>query len=512
MDGVIFPSDWFCRKIQFFIKKAYQLTGDATSTGRRIYELMRERIRSGVLTPGEKLPSTRTLAADLGVSRSTVVALYEQLACEGYIETATGARARVSAGIRVRAPTGRQTGGEQPSPTPALSSYGRRIQDLAIPQRPDANPRHINFLYGAIADEDFPKLAWRRLYNQALTRRQRCLYYGAAEGEADLRRELQGYLLRARGLSCTADQILIVQGTQQALELCAKVLIDPGQSVVMEEPGYLMARSSFESMGARIIAAPVDDQGLVTSALPRTRAALTYVTPSHQFPLGAVMSISRRQALLAWAQHHASWVIEDDYDSEFRYGLRPVDTLQSLDPHGSVIYIGTFSKALSPQLRLGYLVMPPALVAPLRRAKQLADRHPPMLEQMVLAELIRSGAYERHLRRLRRANERRRAALIAAIAAHLGPAARIEGTDSGLHVVLWAQGVPVHAEHAVIEQARALGVGIWPVSPLYAEGLRLRDERRAGFVLGYAGLSIDDIDKGVRLLAQAITHNAERPS
>jgi GntR family transcriptional regulator/MocR family aminotransferase len=150
-----------------------------------------------------------------------------------------------------------------------LSSYGRRVQDLAIPQRPEADPRHINFLYGAIADEDFPKLAWRRLYNQALTRRQHCLYYGAAEGEADLRRELQGYLLRARGLSCTADQILIVQGTQQALELCAKVLIDPGQSVVMEEPGYLMARSSFESIGARIIAAPVGHDvhhGLVVAA------------------------------------------------------------------------------------------------------------------------------------------------------------------------------------------------------------------------------------------------------
>ena len=494
------------------------MKGDSPPTGRRLYELMRERIRNGALPPGEKLPSTRTLAGDLGVSRSTVVALYEQLACEGYIETAAGARARVSAGIRARAPAGRPPAGEQPTPTPALSSYGRRIQDLAIPQRPEADPRHINFLYGAIADEDFPKLAWRRLYNQALTRRQHCLYYGAAEGEADLRRELQGYLLRARGLSCTADQILIVQGTQQALELCAKVLIDPGQSVVMEEPGYLMARSCFASIGAQVIAAPVDDQGLVTSALPGTRAALAYVTPSHQFPLGAVMSIGRRQSVLAWAHHHASWVIEDDYDSEFRYGLRPVDTLKSLDRHDSVIYIGTFSKALSPQLRLGYLVLPSALVAPLRRAKQLADRHPPMLEQMVLAELIRSGAYERHLRRLRRANERRRAALITALAAHLGTAARIEGTDSGLHVVLWAQGMPTHAEHAVIQQARALGVGIWPISPLYAEGPRLRDERCAGFVLGYAGLSVDDIEKGVRLLAQAITHithitqSAERPS
>jgi GntR family transcriptional regulator/MocR family aminotransferase len=512
LDSVIFLSDWFYRKIQFSIKRSYQLRGDSPSTGRRIHALMRERIRNGALPPGEKLPSTRALAAELGVSRSTVVAIYEQLACEGYIETAAGARARVSLGVRVHAPTARQPAGEPATPAPALSSYGRRIRDMSLPQRAEAAPRHINFLYGAIADDDFPKLAWRRLYNKALTRRQHCLYYGAAEGEADLRRELQGYLLRARGLSCTAEQILIVQGTQQALDLCAKVLIDPGQSVVMEEPGYLMARSCFESIGARIIAAPVDDQGLVTSALPRTGAALAYVTPSHQFPRGAVMSISRRQALLAWAQRHASWVIEDDYDSEFRYGLRPVDTLKSLDRHDSVIYIGTFSKALSPQLRLGYLVLPPALVAPLRRAKQLADRHPPMLEQMVLAELIRSGAYERHLRRLRRANERRRAALIAALAAHLGAAARIEGTDSGLHVVLWAREVPLHAELAVVRQARAMGVGIWPVSPLYAEGPRFRDERCAGFVLGYAGLGIDDIKTGIHRLAEAINQNAEQPS
>lgn len=504
MNSAIFPSHWFYRKIQLFIEEAYQLTPDSKPTGRRIYELMRSRISTGALAPGEKLPSTRMLAADLGVSRSTVVAIYEQLASEGYIETAAGSRAQVSAGIRVHGPTARQPTGHQPAPTPALSSYGRRIQDLALPQLPEVDSRHINFLYGAIADEDFPKLAWRRLYNQALARRQRSLYYGASEGEADLRQELQGYLLRARGLTCTADQILIVQGTQQAIDLCAKALVEPGQSVVMEEPCYLMARRSFESIGARIVAVPVDDQGLVTSALPTTRAALAYVTPSHQFPLGSVMSISRRQALLDWAQRHSSWVIEDDYDSEFRYGLRPVDTLRSLDSHGGVIYVGTFSKALSPQLRLGYLVLPPALVAPFRRAKQLADRHAPTLEQVVLAEMIRGGAYERHLRRLKRENERRRSALMEAITSHLGSRARIEGTDSGLHVVLWANEVPMHEERTIIEQARAMGVGIWPVSPLYAEGLQLRNECCAGFILGYAGLNTSDIADGIRLLGKAI--------
>lgn len=475
--------------------------------GRRLYELMRERIDTGALGAGQRLPSTRTLALDRGVSRSTVVAIYEQLASEGYIETSAGARAQVAPGIQSLRPTGLQPpadGALGMAPVAALSSYGWRIQALPLAPRVAAQPGHVNFLYGAMADEDFPKLAWRRLYNQALVRRQRGLYYGLIEGEADLRQELQGYLLRARGLSCTPEQILIVQGAQQALALCASVLVEPGHGVVMEEPCYLMARRTFESVGARVLATPVDDQGLVTSALPRARTALAYVTPSHQFPLGAVMSISRRQALLAWAQRHASWIIEDDYDSEFRYGLRPVDPLQSLDPHGRVIYIGTFSKTLSPQLRLGYLVLPPALVRPLGRAKQLADRHAPVLEQVVLAGLIRSGAYERHLRRLRRANERRRAALIAAITHCLGARARVEGTDSGLHLVLWALDVPMRAEQAVVARAQALGVGVWPVTPLYAEGARLRQQRCAGFVLGYAGLDKPDIDRGVSLLARAV--------
>ena len=471
--------------------------------GRRVYELIRSRIDDGALGPGERLPSTRALAIDLGVSRSTVVAVYEQLAAEGYIETAIGARARVSPGIRSRQHPGRRTAGGPPKQAPALSAYGRRIQTLALPQRAAAAPRQIDFLYGAIADEDFPKLAWRRLCNQALMRRQRCLYYGLTEGEADLREELQRYLLRARGLSCTADQILIVQGTQQALDLCARVLVDHGGGVVMEEPCYLMARRTFESVGARIIATPVDDQGLVTSALPRTRCALAYVTPSHQFPLGAMMSIGRRQALLAWAHRHSSWIIEDDYDSEFRYGLRSVEPLQSLDPRGCVIYVGTFSKALSPQLRLGYLVLPPALVAPFRRARQLADRHAPMLDQVALAEFIRGGGYERHLRRARRANERRRAALIDAIAARLGARARIEGAGSGLHVVVWIEDIPANMEQQVVAEANRLGVGISPVSPLYAEGTKLRREPCAGFVLGYASLAEADIEKGVSLLARA---------
>ena len=430
--------------------------------------------------------------------------IYEQLAAEGYIETAAGARARVSLGLKPLPPKPQPLAARRPHRVASISAYGKRIEVLALPQPPVTDPAHINFLYGAIADEDFPKLAWRRQYNRALMRRQQHLYYGATAGELQLREELQAYLLRARGLACTADQILIVHGTQQALELCARVLVDPGDHVVMEEPCYLMARRTFESLGANIIATPVDEQGVVTDYLPKSRCTLAYVTPSHQFPLGSVMSISRRQALLAWAHRHSSWIIEDDYDSEFRYGLRPVDPLQSLDTRSCVIYVGTFSKALSPQLRMGYLVLPPALVTTFRHAKQLADRHAPTLDQVVLAELIRSGTYERHLRRLKRENERRRGALVEAIARCFGSRAHVEGTDSGLHVVVWLRDIPRSAEQQTVEKAKAQGVGIWPVSPLYAEGQRYRKQRCAGFVLGYASLKEADIHKAIRLLAAAL--------
>jgi GntR family transcriptional regulator/MocR family aminotransferase len=480
------------------------LKPSSETTSHRIYELIRSRVDSGAMLPGEKLPSTRALAADLGVSRSTVVVIFEQLAAEGYIETAAGARARVSNGLKSARIEQKPSDSKPARQAAALSGYGQRLNQLSLPQPPSADPCHINFLYGAIADEDFPTLTWRRLYNRLLTRRQQHLYYRAREGEELLRKEIQGYLMRTRGLQCTADQVLIVQGTQQALELCAKLLIDPGNAVVMEEPCYLMARRTFEAVGAKIIATPVDEQGMVTSVLPETRCSLAYVTPSHQFPLGSVMSISRRHELLAWAQRRSSWIIEDDYDSEFRYGLRPVDPLQALDNSNCVIYIGTFSKALSPQLRMGYLVLPPALVTPFRQAKQLADRHAPVLEQAVLAELIRSGAYERHLRRLKRENERRRSAIVEAISRHLGARARVEGTDSGLHVVVWFKGIPRSAEQQFVDKAKERGVGIWPVTPLYAEGVRFRKERCAGFVLGYASLKVADIDKGIRLLATAL--------
>jgi GntR family transcriptional regulator/MocR family aminotransferase len=338
-----------------------------------------------------------------------------------------------------------------------------------------------------------------------LLQHQHRLYYEPPEGDASLRRALQGYLARARGLLCDAEQIVIVQGSQQAIDLCARVLLDREDAFAFEDPGYLMARRCFEATGARLLPVPVDELGLDTTRLPEDRGVrLAYTTPSHQFPLGAMLPIGRRQALLRWAARRNAWIIEDDYDGEFRYGQRPIDALHAIDTAGRVIYIGTFSKALSPQLRLGYLVLPPELVPVFRQAKRLCDRHAPVLEQRALATLIDSGAYERHVRRVRRESERRRSALLDAIAQHLPADARVVGSAAGLHVVLWLPMVRQQDEAALVAAARKAGVGVYPVSPLYARPPARTKPHPAGLILGYASLDIEQIRQGVHALATVL--------
>jgi GntR family transcriptional regulator/MocR family aminotransferase len=386
-----------------------------------------------------------------------------------------------------------------------LSSFGRRVEKMLLSALPRAEPARIDFLYGAVASRDFPAVVWRRAYLEALLNHQQRLYYAAPEGDASLRRALQGYLGRARGLRCDAEQIVVVHGSQQAIDLCARVLLDSGDAFAFEDPGYLMARRCFEATGATLLPVPVDAQGLDTTRLPQDeKARLVYVTPSHQFPLGGTLPIARRQALLRWAKRQRAWVIEDDYDGEFRYGQRPIDALQAIDTEGRVIYIGTFSKALSPQLRLGYLVLPPGLVPAFRQAKQLTDRHAPVLEQRALASLVDSGAYERHVRRIRRENERRRAALLDAISARLPPDTHVEGSAAGLHVVVWLPCARQQDEPALADAARARGVGIYPVSGLFARPRSRIQARPAGLIIGYASLTAEQIRQGIDVLADVL--------
>ncbi|WP_144635680.1 PLP-dependent aminotransferase family protein [Bordetella genomosp. 13] len=479
---------------------------------RAIYESLRGQIVQGEMAAGARLPSTRVLAEELGVSRTTVTAVYEQLAAEGYLETSPGTKARVAAGVALPGAGGppRNAAMQAPMQTPtqavALSAFGKRVagfDGISAPVKHDWG-RTIDFLYGAVAFDDFPTLAWRRAYNRIIVQRQPRLYYEAPEGEPALREALQGYLLRARGMRCLAQQIVIVHGSQQALDLCARVLLDPDDDMVIEEPCYVAARRVFEAMGARIHGCPVDEQGLRTQALSGLRGRLVYVTPSHQFPLGGVMPIGRRQELLDWARRADAWVVEDDYDGEFRYGLRPVDALQSVDEAGRVIYVGTFSKTLSPQMRLGYLVLPPALVRVFREAKRLMDRHAPSVDQRVLAALIEDGSYERHVRRCRRENETRREALLQALQRHAGDRVEVEGAASGLHVVAWFKDIAHADEDALVARARAQGVGVRPITPLYADAAQRARRPHAGLILGYASLDPVRIETGVRQLAAAV--------
>jgi GntR family transcriptional regulator/MocR family aminotransferase len=479
------------------------MTPEALGTARitqKICEAIKSQIASGVLGPGALLPSTRALAAEWGVSRTTVTAAYEQLIAEGYLEARQGARTRVAQGLGLTpAPSGQA---EPPDVPDRLSAYGQRLAGFVLLPMSGGGRMVADFRYGDVAAADFPVLAWRKAVGGAVLRPQERLRYGDPRGSAGLRSALQGYLWRARGLRCEPEQIIVVNGSQQGLDLCARLLLDPGDRILMENPGYALARQVFLAVGAEVIPAAVDGEGLRTEGLPAAR--LAYTTPSHQFPLGGVLSAGRRRDLLAWARRNGAHIIEDDYDSEYRFDIAPIPPLQAMDDAGRVIYLGTVSKTLSPTLRLGYLVVPPVLSAAFTQAKRLTDRHTPGLEQEALADLIRSGAYERHVRRVRRLNGNRRAALLAALSDNLGDAATVVGADAGLHVVVWLNRVPRAREEELGTRARAMGLGVYPVTPLYAPAPAAAWPATAGLVMGYASLDEAAIRRGVQMLAAVL--------
>lgn len=475
--------------------------GSASQAGgrtRRIADDLRDQIARGIYAPGDALPSTRALAEELGVSRGTVTAAYEQLHAEGFIDASQGARTRVAGRVGPARPAAAPRERQAPA---AVSAWAARLAGLPSPQ-PRAEGVAVDFRYGDINGQDFPTLGWKRVLDAAVLRRPDRLGYDAAAGLPGLRRVLQAYLWRSRGLRCDAEQIVVVNGSQQGIDLVARALVDAGDTVVIEHPCYPMARSVFAAGGARVAPVVVDEDGLRTDALAGIGTArLALVTPSHQFPLGGVLSAGRRREVIAWAARAGAWVLEDDYDGEFRYHARPAPPLHVLAPD-RVIYLGTASKSLSPRLRLGWLVAPVPLAALLARAKGLLDRHAPALEQEALAAFIESGAYERHIRRVRRRHAERRGALTAALADTFGDRVRISGAEAGLHLIAWFDDIPASRETALVEAARAEGVGVYGVAPLYG-GTDAKDSS-AGLVLGYAALSPQEIDRGVRLLARAI--------
>jgi GntR family transcriptional regulator/MocR family aminotransferase len=487
---------------------------------KQIYQSIRSAILSGELREGSRLPATRALMRDLNVSRNTVLSSYGQLLAEGYVVGRVGSGTYVTPALPN--PTLRSKAAGRPRPAtdiagPRLSAYGQRLHDESIAPLWTLGQSHgllYDFRYGVPAVEEFPHELWRRLLmRRARAASVRSLGYGPQEGYGPLREAIADYVQRVRGVVCEPEQVLVVNGSQQALDLAARVLLDPGDCVAIEEPHYPGARRVFLAAGARLVPALVDSEGLNVDTLRRSAlsARLAYVTPSHQFPSGVILSLRRRLALLAWAEDNHTYVFEDDFDSEYRYGGPPVEALQGLDRADLVIYAGTFSKVLSPAFRLGYLVLPEQLVRPFRVAKWLADRHTPTLWQEVLTDFIREGHLERHIRRSRVRNAARRAALLEAVEHHLREYVEVVGANAGEHLVAWLREVERGELDELVREAARVGVGVYPIAPYYLE-----PPPRAGLLLGYAAMREVDIDAGIHRLASVLSErrwaqNAIRP-
>lgn len=483
----------------------------ATPLHKQLYDELRGAILTGRLKPGERVPSTRSLSQSLGVSRTTVTQSYEQLLSEGYLRATTGSGTFVGCElpdellktrpVETSRPTTRsQETGRQVE----LSRYGASITD-SHPFEPPEPEAPINFKTGRPALDEFPLQQWRRLTLKHYRAKDHSMldYDSGSQGYEPLRQAIAGYLRHARAVKCDADQVVIVNGAQQALDLIAKLLIDRGDPVAIENPGYLGARRAFMAQGAELLPLPVDESGIIVDALTsksKSGLKLVYVTPSHQFPTGVTLTLPRRLDLLAWAEKTGSMIIEDDYDSEFRFGSRPIPSLQGLAGGDSVIYFGTFSKVLFPSLRVGYLVAPHSLARVFTRAKWLADRQTPMIEQRVLADFINEGHLERHLRRMRTLYNRRRQTLVRALETHFRDRVTILGENAGMSLMIRLRSELEDEE--ITRRARAAGVVIVSAR-LYYLGEN-RPNNMGEFALGYASLSERRIQEGVRRLAKIL--------
>jgi GntR family transcriptional regulator / MocR family aminotransferase len=480
---------------------------------RQLYRRLRAAILAGELSPGTRLPSTRSLATELGISRTTALTAYEQLRDEGYLDGKVGAGTTVAElsgpGPALAASTHAAPQAPQAPPRPALSARGATMAGDRWRLRPPdwLGPGLRAFPLGLPAVDAFPGQLWTRI----LARRARrsldgLLGYQNPAGYRPLREAIAAYLSMARGVRCTPDQTLVVSGAQAGLDLAARLLLDPGDPVWVEDPGYYGARGALVGAGARLIPIPVDTDGLDVAAGQRREPAarLAYVTPSHQFPVGVTMSLPRRLALLAWANQAGAFVLEDDYESEYRYVGRPLPALQGLDEAGRIIYVGSFSKVLFPSLRIGYLVVPDGLVDAFTAAHRLSQIHVPALEQAVLADFLAEGHFGRHVRRMRALYAARGAALIRAIRRLAGGALEVRSAHAGLHLVGW---LPTGIDDRTAA-ARAAEHGV-QAQPLSAHALQ--PPSRGGLLLGYAAVPQPEIEQGVRRLAEALRRGQTHP-
>jgi GntR family transcriptional regulator/MocR family aminotransferase len=470
-----------------------------TPLHQQLYDELRQAILTGRVLPRQKLPSTRWLAQSLGISRTTATQSYDRLQSEGYLETTVGAGTYVCAQLpddlmqSISIPTLARS---QPLTVP-LSRYGATLAQMPFTLQPEPD-LPINFRFGQPALTAFPLKLWRKLLSRRCCAEPRWLDYATDfQGYFPLRQAISQYLCHSRAVQCQPEQIVITNGTQQGLDLILRLLIEVGDAIAIEDPGYLSARRIFQSHGAKLIPIPVDAFGLVVEQLVQPTIRLVYVTPSHQFPTGATLSLPRRLELLTWAQQTGGLILEDDYDSEYRYGDRPIPALQGLDRNNSVLYLGTFSKVLFPALRIGYLVLPLTLVELFARAKWLHDRQLPMLEQQVLTDFISEGYLESHIRKMRSRYDRCRRVLVQELNAQFGDRVAIFGEKAGIHLM-----VRLHTQlsnEAVIERAAKVGVGL-----ISAQSQYLGPGGSGEFIFGYGELNETPIQIGVQRLAQVI--------
>ena len=457
------------------------IEGDKDLSG-QLYRQLRDAIRSGRLAVDEQLPPSRLLAGRLGISRKTVSEVYARMTFEKLLV------GRVGSGTFV-APQAPARG--TPAPARPLASHAavEKWRALALPLRhpPAAGSARYEFIGGSPAIELFPHADWRRCTLHALreTARTRALY-GPAEGQPELREAIARHIGFARGVRCGPQDVVVTNGAQQALALLARVLVEPGSTAAVEEPGYPQARLILGANGARVVGVPVDDEGLVVDAIPAD-ARLIYTTPSHQFPLGMPLSMARRRALLARASEIGAIVVEDDYDSEFRHEGRPTDSLQGMDDTGNVALVGSFSKTVSPSLRLGYVIAPPAVAQAVANVKHLVDWHTPTQTQLALAKFMGHGDLQRHIRRCHAAYAQRRERLLARFADDLAPWFELVPTVAGFHMAALARR-PLDMA-MLLNLSRRVDVGLYPLAAFHHFG-----PPRDGLMLGFGVIAAADID------------------
>lgn len=465
---------------------------------RWLYSEIRAAILDGRLKRGSRLPSERSLAKQYGLARGTVTAAFDQLRAEGYASSEIGSGTFVASGLPEDGMVARRVrrGPALPKSRAGLSARGRMMVDgvLLLPPSQSIGKAFRNY---EPAIDLFPMNLWARIAGRVLRRAPRTLYaQGNAAGFEPLRRAIAEYLGAARGVKCDAGQVIVTSGAQQALDLTARLLLEPGDSAWVEDPCYPGAIFTLRAAGANIVPIPVDQEGLNLVAAPRAAGPvkLVYTTPANQFPLGVTLSLDRRLALLRTAVNAGAWIVEDEYDAEYRYFGRPVAALHSLDRSGSVIYIGTFTKMLFNALRLGFVVVPSRLVDAFVAARSFVDRHPPTLDQAILAEFILEGHFGHHVRRMRQIYGERMNALKEAADRHLKGAVDVVRAASGMRTIAWVKTPSSDIE--IAERARSLGLDLTALSQF-----TIRYPQQPALILGFAGCTPAELRRGVSVLA-----------